>query len=307
VTDPALPAPAEMPTDGAPPLAATPARSTSATKQLLFVARRLGLGDREPEIRCLARPSLRLTHANGGSPPSGRSWFGGRPDLPPGLEWPQWKGQALTFLLQIDLGDAVLRSIPQLPQSGVMLVFAETSGIATGHHPEHAGAHRILLAEASTQPVTVSGVSMELSAELVLPRVWSAAVQSLNLSEAEQRAWEQLRHGLAQAQGVVPLDAIETPPALHRLFGYPDERHGLMPLTCELLSHGSEVVGRAPHMHPRAQELEPSAARWRLALQVSADPFLGWTWAPPQQRLYLWGVADDLEASDCSSVWGILQ
>jgi uncharacterized protein YwqG len=145
--------------------------------------------------------------------------------------------------------------------------------------------------------------SVELSAEVQLPRVWSDAVQALELDEAEHEGWQRLRQQLAERQGVELHDVAQGFQVMHRLLGYPDERRGDMPLACELLARGHVLGDDPPRAHPHASEVEPHAARWRLLLQLSVDDELGWSWGGVRERLYVWIDKCDLATGDFSRVY----
>jgi hypothetical protein len=149
--------------------------------------------------------------------------------------------------------------------------------------------------------------AVELSAELQLPRAWSAPIQALGLDDVEHEAWEQLRRQLADRQGVELHDRMPGLQALHRLLGYPDERRGDMPVACELLARGHALGDDPPYAHPNAVDVEPEAGRWRLLLQLTVDDEIGWSWGAWCNRLYFWIDERDLAAHDFTRVRGIAQ
>jgi Domain of unknown function (DUF1963) len=147
---------------------------------------------------------------------------------------------------------------------------------------------------------------IRLSAELSLPRAWTRVVSRLGLPLADAEAWEELRQELAVRQGTADGDA----PGLlsvHRLAGYPDERHGLMPSACEAGARGIDLGSKPAYEHPMAGELEAASERWRLLFQLSLDGSFGWDWGAGRERLYVWIAADDLARADFSKVWGVTQ
>jgi hypothetical protein len=132
--------------------------------------------------------------------------------------------------------------------------------------------------------------------ELTLPRAWSASAQALGLGPDQLDRWEELRWLLAEAHGVELTDEPSRPFAIHRLFGYPDERTGQMPVWSELLERGVDLGGEPVFMHPMSRRVAEEAGRWRLLLQLSRDPRLGWRWGAGLERLYVWVPAEELEA-----------
>jgi len=104
---------------------------------------------------------------------------------------------------------------------------------------------RARIERSKQQHHAVDGVRVTASAEVVLPRAWSSEVEPLDLSDEERAAWESLRQGLAQLQGIAPTDNTNRSHRLHRLFGYVDDRSGRL----------------------RPQET-PDGEPWELLLQV---------------------------------------
>jgi hypothetical protein len=150
-------------------------------------------------------------------------------------------------------------------------------------------------------------LAVHAETELVLPRAWDRSVEELGLDAAGQDAWQLLRRRLADLQCSDLPGERPASPVIHRLFGYPDDRRGDMPLACELLSRGMDVGSRPPRMHARAAELEPLTARWRLLLQLSSDDRLNWEWGSGTQRMYVWIDRDDLARGDLSRTQTIVR
>ena len=148
---------------------------------------------------------------------------------------------------------------------------------------------------------------LDLSTELVLPRVWSEPVQELGLDEAGQSAWTALRERLAAVQGVELHGEDPQPCVVHRFLGYPDERTGNMPIECELRAAGIDLEGGPAFAHARAAELGPRSTRWRMLLQLSTDDLLGWSWGSGAERLYVWIDGADLAAGELSRTCTIIQ
>jgi Domain of unknown function (DUF1963) len=239
--------------------------STASTDDLLDAARELGLESRIGALRGLARRSIRLGPAQGRG--SEAVVFGGPVLLTSGVEWPHWQGRPLTFLARVERRQ----------------FFFDTSSLPSGLQAGHRGAGRVL-AVPEDDPVAVDGPAWppvrrggDFAAELVMPRVWSAVVEELGLTEDERAAWETLRARLASDQGTELTDQVPIE-ILHRIFGYPDHTGGDMPRICERCAGGEDFV--SGH-----HELEQAAARWQLLAQFSADPELGWTWPG---RVYFW-------------------
>ena len=280
-----------------------PTSRSASIDEMLAIAAELGLGPRAAELRRLAVSSVRLTQT---TEVGGVSFAGGEPPIPATIEVPELEGRPARFVALLDL-----------PEGGRRWVFRGDPGTVDpgpGGAGDTASSRPAALFEtaadrASHGPIAPppGAVSLHASPELVLPRPWSMVVAPLRLSRAEQETWQELRSRLAAVQGV-PLGE-KAPPhaAIHRIGGYPDERRGDMPLTCELRLLGVDLEGSPPATHPLAASLENEAGNWRLLAQLAADDDLGWSWGPKRRRLYVWGHLPDPGAAEYDSVQVIVQ
>ncbi len=300
-----------------PPQPASPSTKTATIVDLLRMAQEAGLAFRAPEIQALAQQSLRLTLGDDNKDTPGRSRFGGEPDLPAALEWPNFEDQPLTFLLQIDLAQlAALGVAGALPDAGVLLFFVKTDDTPSGLQVSDRGSGAVIVVEeptasiaqgaASVDPDIADAVSaaveLSLSGEMTLPRLWTQPVEALELEPEEEAGWHDLREQLAAFQGVELEDISPNLNSLHRFLGHPDETRGDMPLVCELTAAGIDADDQ-PRAHPRIEEFQGPSQRWRLLLQLTIDDDLGWSWGSDRDRLYFWIDADDWQAGDLSRVW----
>ena len=253
-------------------------------EDLLELADEYGLAHRRDAVREHCRVSVRLKSSPPSEPAAWPAWD----------SWPSWRGAPLSLLLALDLAElGALRPEAELPAAGTFCLFGATGDSPSGLRLDDAGRCQVVL---STDPVH-GCPTVEASGELTLPRVWSESVDALGLSSDEQEGWEQLRLSLAELQGVRAFDAESTPRAIHRLLGWPDERDGWMALACALIGEGIDLAGRPPAMHPRASELGPRAGEWRLLLQLTEEPQLGWVWGG-KGRMYVWIRETDLAVGD---------
>jgi hypothetical protein len=264
----------------------------------------------------LIRPSVRLTRGEPGAAGPGASRFGGAPDLPPGFEWPRWRGRELAFLGQLDLA-AVAGCIPEagLTAGGLLLVFYDAARKPSGLEPGHVGSCRVVLAAEGLPLEPAPGereafglCPLVLSRELTLPPAHSFQLDPLDLDENEFAAWGLLRLRLAEHQGVVLEERSPGLLALHRLLGHAEPVYGReMELDCQLAANGLDLTDGEGYADPKRDELEPGAGEWRLLLQLSSDPELGWDWSEPFGRFYVWIRLDDLLAGEFDRVWAIRQ
>jgi hypothetical protein len=295
------------------PLPAQPVVHACAEEDLMRVAADAGLIRHVEAAVALARRSVRLVPGDDAPPIGARSRFGGVPDMPAGAVWPNWDAEPLTFVAQIDLAEAAAAGIdPLLPADGLLLIFSALDRTPSGASPLDRESSHVLwvpaerVPEHAPQPIGPSRPSaaraLQLSSELVLPRVWSQAVQKLGLDAEEQEAWERARRDLAELQGVTAWEAGAELRSLHRLLGVAEESRGDMPVALELAARGVDVGYGAPGAHPEARRLGGAPDRWRLLLQLTVDEQLGWEFGRGRERLYVWGVEDELSAGILTSV-----
>lgn len=281
-----------------PGTGAIPAQATKAyvtRDELAGWANDFGLGARTDEVRRLALESLRAIECGAEEDGSGASRIGGTPTLEASADWPTAHGRKLDFVAQFDLREAALqRSGGAELDPGILLIFvaggASTVGTCLGAEC------RVLWRAESTLASTPPGGgrrrssrSLRLHPELLLPRVWSEPVRSLELGTGEREAWERCRLELARRQGVEPFDQLSRPLLLHRLLGYPDDRRGGMRQACE----ASASVGDRSPGQASPQEV---SRRWQLLAQLSRTDLVGTGWAPAARRLYIWIETEDLRA-----------
>lgn len=292
------------------PLPARGVTSPVADEDLMRLAADAGLILRVEAVVALARRSVRLVPGEEPAAPGSRTRLGGAPDLPEGVQWPRWEDEPLTFLAQIDLSEATALGVePLLPADGVLLIFSALDRTPLGSSPLDRDSTRVLYVERERLPPEPVGpaqphaaLALELSCELVLPRVWAADVQLLELEEPEQQAWEQVRRELAELQGVEAWDAGEPLDSRHHLLGFADESRADMPIACELAAQGIDVGYGAPWSHPEAKRVESAARRWRLLLQLTVDDEAGWAFGRGRERLYVWAPRDDLASAQLAHV-----
>lgn len=302
--------------DPPPALPAPPVARPCSDEDLMRVVADAGLVLHVEAAVALARRGVRIVPGDGPPPSGARSRFGGAPDLPYGEVWPSWDEEPLTFVAQLDLAAATAAGIdPLLPAEGLLLIFSALDRSPSGTSPLDAGSARLLwVAPDRVPPVApepvgpcqpAEPVALDLSSELVLPRVWTEQVQRLGLDMEQQDAWEQARRQIAELQGVTAWEAGSQLHALHRLLGVADDSGGDMPIALELASRGVDVGYAPPSAHPEAKRLGDAPQRWRLLLQLTVDARLGWSFGGSRKRLYVWGVEEEVSAGSLASVRAI--
>ncbi len=276
---------------------------TATLDQLLAAADELGLGARHDELIAATRSSVQLTPTPYEDGPVS---FGGAARLAQGVEWPSFAGRPLTLMAQIDLAALGGTGLP-FEGRGTLAFFFDTASMPPGLDPADRGAGRVLHATSSTPASGPSlprrSTSGAAAVELMIPRVWSARIDALELDDQERDAWELLRERLSQDQGTALTEQIVSSSQVsHRVLGYPEDTIGDMPLICELCDRGHRVDGHAL-THPAAAEAELAADRWELLAQFSRDTELDWSWGGGIARIYFWIDRAQLAAGDLSRVW----
>jgi uncharacterized protein YwqG len=277
------------------PEPAPPVERTATETDLRELADGNDLGGRFPDLVDHARTSIRLTR--GGF--EGRSRLGGAPDLPAGFAWPSWRDEELDFVAQLDLADVAKLGAPTgLPQQGLLLVFTSLSARPTGLRPDDRGGTRVFLVDGELEIAAGRGSLPELplafSAELTLPAEAAGFPASLQLGGHELDAWQRVREGLAERQGVELEDRAIDWHALHRLGGHADTTEDQMWVDAQLVFHGIDLNTGERYYDPRVPDLEKDAEQWRLLLQLSTDDEVGLQLGYPLGRLYVWIRQDDL-------------
>jgi uncharacterized protein YwqG len=256
-----------------------------------------------PLLDALRTPALKLAHSRD----QRTSRLGGAPNLPPSLEWPQWKGKPLSFLAQLDLAEIPKPALTEgLPDHGVLYFFYSVDQETWGFDPKDRGSWRVLYAESARAaplarvPSTLpphgrfKQVSLRFERVLVYPDAQTTRVQKLNLSDDDFDAYAELQ---ASVFGRSPM---------HQLLGTataiqdPD-----MEREAQLASNGL-YLGNEKVDRKREAALAAGIKDWMLLLQLDSDDAADMMWGDAG-RLYFWIRKQDLRARDFSRTWMILQ
>jgi hypothetical protein len=271
------------------PLAqASPVARSLTVEEVLDLAAEDGLAHRADALRGLARAGTRLTPADGDGP--ARSSIGRAAATAHG-------DGTVAAVADIDLADPALAGGP-LPGSGRLIAQV----IVPRRAPIGPCSRAHVRVEPDEFSERVEARPVELSTEMMLPRIWAAPVVALMFQETEQSAYIRLRERVAELQGVAVEDGDAEGVARHHLLGYPTETSGSMPLECELASRGLDLD---TPLHRVPQDVVAASARWRLLLQLTQDEDGGVILGAGTERLYLWIAQERLDRQDLSEVWAI--
>jgi uncharacterized protein YwqG len=250
-----------------------------------------------PDVQSHSIPALMLRKTNGSS----RSYLGGDPDLPRGIDWPSKDGQLLTFLASLDLAEvADSGAISWLPTSGKLLFFYDSDDQPWGFDPAHRGGWSVIYAKdpGSDEPAQPSK----------LPQFVVAFEKVESLPDLQR--FDELKIELAESEVDTYIDGYFEwfgDEAEHQVGGYPRPVQGdWMELECQLASNGLYCGDGSAYKSDEGKRLAPGAKDWRLLLQFSSDEDLGVMWGDIGD-LFFWVREQDAKTANFSDVWLILQ
>lgn len=273
--------------------------------------REVGLERAADRLVDLALPCIRLATAktDDAAIAIARSKLGGSPDMPADLVWPTWDDVPLAFLGQIQLSDLDrLQPLPTtLPRSGMLLFFYDAQQTTWGFDPKDEGSWKVFYSAepaaslARREPPAdlpdgglYDACSLAFSEAISLPSWANPAVRALQLSDREFDIYSDLT------------ERTEDEAARHQMGGHAIPIQDEMQLDCQLVSHGIYLGDPSGYEDPRAEQLEPGAADWRLLLQLDSDENAAMMWGD-LGMLYFWIPQPALEAAAFDKVWMMLQ
>jgi uncharacterized protein YwqG len=251
------------------------------------------------QIEHVALPSIRLVAQREDETQlrPGTTKFGGSPDLPLGLSWPECNGSPIPFVAQINLSDVALYDTEHLlPLSGLLSFFFDvdaffetwprdrtTWSVFYDRSPLSAF-QRVAIPERVAKKKRYGPSAVTCSPEITLPdysQYDSMSLKRLGLSD-ELTAEEEKAYYSIQSQLAGKTETKRHIP-LHRLLGHAD------PVQWDM--HG---------------ELPGESADWRLLFQMDSDSIPNTNWGDTG-RIYYWIRTKDLQECDFSQVQLILQ
>jgi uncharacterized protein YwqG len=257
--------------------------------------------------------------------PVGASRLGGRPDLPPSIEWPRWNGFAaedfigangarfprgckpatLSFVAQLNLAE-IPDGTGLLPDKGWLFFFYDVDQQPWGFDPRHRGCSRVFYFDGGVDSLRRNEtppdlMQFELAATKLTPSLTATLPRwhyqlGLDLDESARRAYWKLAE--SEIAGSEPH---------HRLLGWPKQVQGEMNLECQLVTNGIYCGGPDAYESEEARRLKAGASDWIMLLQLDTDEQgPGWMWGD-DGCLYFWIRKADLASRRFENVWTILQ
>jgi uncharacterized protein YwqG len=246
----------------------------------------------------LAAPAIHVVKDEGGR----LSHFGGDPHLPPGAEWPSRDGKRLAFLARLSVAE-MRRAVPidWLPAAGALLFFYDADEQPWGFEPNERGSWAVLHVPDLAQPAAAGGDgpvpfrAVAFRAIESWPSTERPSIEALGFTGDEAEAY------IAMSESV-----FDGRPG-HQVGGFPDNvQSDTMELECQLASHGLYCGDESGYNDPRAAELGPGAADWRLLFQFDTDDEMDVMWGDCG-KLYFWVPEAGARAGDFSNAWIVLQ
>lgn len=256
-----------------------------------------------PGVRLVAMPQVMQAAPTG-------SRLGGRPSLPAGMAWPEWRGTNLAFLALVNLRE-LQASVPraELPARGLLLFFYDAHQSASGFDPKDKGSWQVVYVpdEAKTaiapqwptrlpEEGRMKGLALQFRAVQTLPASPTAALGEPELAEKQQTVFDDIVY-----------EYLEHDKPMHQLLGQPVPIQGdNMPLECQLVSNGLYCGDGTGYNDPRAEKFQDGAKDWVLLAMIDTDERAGWMWGDGG-CLYFWIRRDDLRARRFENVWMVSQ
>ena len=235
------------------------------------------------------------------------SHFGGSPQLPPGVGWPEKGGQSLDFLARLSLSEIQrIHTVPWLPQSGALLFFYDVKKHPWGFDPKDRGGFAMLHVPDLMVPVIAANHASKEDGSATVNRnvrfrridvipSESDAVRALGLNDAEyEKLWE-------------IDDAVFGGKPKHQAAGIPSPVQGNdMDLECQLASDGVYCGNAKGYESARAKELQDGRKNWRLLFQMDSDDDLDVMWGDAGM-LYYWVEEREARKGNFQNAWLIQQ
>jgi uncharacterized protein YwqG len=236
------------------------------------------------------------------------SHFGGVPNLPSGVQWPEHEGRQLEFLARLSLGEIQEKcSIDWLPPTGSLLFFYDMVNQPWGYDPKSRGSVAVLHVpdlphkdlpkeyDSDGRPSSLPHVNIGFRQIAVAPNWDHPAIRALDLSVEEADILSEIEEA---AFGSKPR---------HQIIGYASPIQGDdMDLECQLVTNGLYCGDSSGYNDPRAASLAPAAKNWKLLFQFDSDDDLDIMWGDCGM-VYFWVEEQRAAVGDFSNAWLILQ
>src|SRR5579859_7728057 len=253
-----------------------PIKDLESLRQLI---EEVGWADRVDQLLSFVKPSIAIsTHRVGEqSLALGTSKIGGAPDLPYDIAWPEYRGNALDFVAQINLSDIREYDVEHLyPSTGIVYFFYDKRGLRQGWAKENEPYQTIYyngdpkLLRRFEPPLTVGQkytvCALTYEQELTFPPFESYEVGKLlglsyeNIGEPDYDKYWKIAEGFRR------------PGEKHRIGGYPD------PQQADVFREAEYMVRHIPYGKLDYEQYGSEIQKWQLLMQIDSDGKAGMTW-----------------------------
>jgi len=256
---------------------------TVTPEQVRELITAVGLDHRAADIMAMLQPSIAI-HTNPSDDstiPLGQSKFGGMPDLPPDIAWPDYQGRPLDFVAQINLADvAPFDHDKRLPTSGrLYFYFDERKYYEDELWRNHGkGSYHVIYGEEQLPIDRRSELNqlersheyhaclLNFIEEFTLPsfesyqisKRWGWTYRNFKEHERDIEAYVEL---MKQVGALYPSENH----VHNRIFGYPDLIQGDVMIEAE--EAANNLVSTQEIYDQRGTEIQ----NWQLLLQIGSD------------------------------------
>ncbi len=230
-----------------------------------------------------------------------KSYLGGLPALPAGVEWPTRQGKPLPFLASLDLGEIGASDMIQwLPREGRLMFFYDVEDQPWGFDPNDRDGFAVIYAK---EP----GEEQEPPVD-IFPKFYVDFVNVVSLPDPQR--FEELGISMHEVDIETFLNGYGDWIAEefgHQVGGYPRPiQNDSMELESQLASNGIDCGSGAGYQSEEGKKLAPGAKEWRLLLEFDTDDDLEVMWGDAG-KLYFWVKEKDASKGDFSGTWTVLQ
>ena len=239
----------------------------------------------------------------------GKTKIGGKPDVPEGFVWPEWKSGFLSFIAQINLSEVAKYDTEKLlPTTGILYFFYDANQETWGFDPEDVGSSKVIYFDGDMSGLKridfpedldeeegiFKACRVDIKSEMSLPGFDSAYVEELELDCDEEDAYFDF------------CEEKNDDEIINKILGNPDQVQEDMLLQCQLASNGIFCGDDSVSDNPRVEELKKGMKDWRLLLQIDSDENCEMMWGDVG-RIYFWIKTEDLKNRNFDKVWLVLQ
>lgn len=226
----------------------------------------------------------------------GKSKFGGVPDLPPNMEWPQDGGYAMALVAQINFAE-LQNAAPteKLPKSGMLWMYYETERSVSGFEQSHKSGYAVRYFDGNLEclvrqkrPVNLPESAYFHAAELQFSATLEVPFYPSDLFDYEMSAEEEDAYYYDWCRLL--------PNPINKMLGHSNDIQNPQQIECQMYANGFDADDPRRHEEPLRSELRKSATNWHLLLQIDSN------WGECDMvwgdcgRFYLWITDEDLRA-----------